>query len=58
VLDVEQDEYLPTTMSAGFNIIIHDPFDQVFPSSVGYTVAPGTSTSFAVSVVSRIQILE
>lgn len=48
----DQLEYQPWTNSAGAKVVIHSNNEGPFPTSFGYTAAPGLVTSYAMKLVS------
>jgi len=52
----EQD-YLAITQTAGYKIVVHAQDVTILPDSDGITVSPGTSSSIAISTVSRKRFL-
>ncbi|XP_059177452.1 amiloride-sensitive sodium channel subunit gamma-like [Physella acuta] len=47
-LDIEQDEYLPITESAGIKVLLHSGSEIVFPDNSGILAAPGFVTSIGI----------
>ncbi|XP_059145901.1 amiloride-sensitive sodium channel subunit alpha-like [Physella acuta] len=47
-LDIEQDEYLPMTESAGIKVLLHSGSEIVFPDNSGILAAPGFVTSIGI----------
>ncbi|XP_059177457.1 degenerin deg-1-like [Physella acuta] len=48
-LDIEQDEYLPITESAGIKVLLHSGSEIVFPDNSGILAAPGFVTSIGIT---------
>ncbi len=52
LLQGSQRDYMCTSQTAGFKIIIHDPNEKPFPDAAGYYIGPGTSSNIALKKVS------
>ncbi|CAI5448011.1 unnamed protein product [Caenorhabditis angaria] len=46
LLDVHQDDYMPTTESAGVRIVVHEQNKEPFPDTFGYSAPTGFVSSF------------
>lgn len=57
VLKTPQSDYLCSTESAGFIIVLKDNNQTAFPDIEGYKVAPGTDSYIAVTKVEENGIL-
>ena len=53
LLQASQDDYVCTSLSAGFKIVIHDAAQKPFPDAGGFIVAPGTATDIAMHKVKK-----
>ncbi|KAK7503195.1 hypothetical protein BaRGS_00005460, partial [Batillaria attramentaria] len=53
VLDTQSEEYLGTSDTLGFKIVVHEQNDMPFPGDEGVVVAPGTATYIAISLENR-----
>uniref|UniRef100_A0A915HPJ6 Uncharacterized protein n=1 Tax=Romanomermis culicivorax TaxID=13658 RepID=A0A915HPJ6_ROMCU len=53
VLNVSQDTYLETSLSAGFRFSVNDPDDEILPDSDGRILSPG----FSIDVVLQHRIM-
>ncbi|MCP3666123.1 MAG: hypothetical protein GY696_27090 [Gammaproteobacteria bacterium] len=51
LLQVSQKDYLCTSQTAGFRIVIHNSTEHPFPDSAGYLISPGTYTNIALTQV-------
>jgi hypothetical protein len=58
MLKIDQSQYAMWTNVAGMFIFLHDKSEIVYPESVKYTVAPGTSTTLVIARVSRTKAVE
>ncbi|MCP3661328.1 MAG: amiloride-sensitive sodium channel family protein [Gammaproteobacteria bacterium] len=54
-LQSSQYEYIGTSQTAGYKILIHDATEHPFADNQGYAIAPGTSTDISISKVRRIK---
>lgn len=50
-LNVQQEDYIPLTSTAGFKVIIHNFYEPPFPEDTGILVRPGDVTSIALKKV-------
>uniref|UniRef100_A0A7I4YLX0 Amiloride-sensitive sodium channel n=2 Tax=Haemonchus contortus TaxID=6289 RepID=A0A7I4YLX0_HAECO len=46
LLDVHQDDYMPTTEAAGVRIVVHEQDQEPFPDTFGYSAPTGFVSSF------------
>ncbi|CAB3406765.1 unnamed protein product [Caenorhabditis bovis] len=46
LLDVHQNDYLPTTEAAGVRIVVHEQDQEPFPDTFGYSAPTGSVSSF------------
>lgn len=51
LLNAHQYEYISTSDSSGFRIIIHNPNETIYPDAMGFYVAPGFKTSASFKAV-------
>ncbi len=52
LLQGSQDDYICTSQTAGFRVLIHNATEYPFPDAAGYYIEPGTSNDIAISQVS------
>ncbi|RCN31203.1 degenerin [Ancylostoma caninum] len=53
LLDVHQDDYMPTTEAAGVRIVVHEQDQEPFPDTFGYSAPTGFVSSFGLKTRSR-----
>ena len=51
LLDVHQDDYLPTTEAAGVRLVVHEQDQEPFPDTFGYSAPTGFISSFGLKTV-------
>lgn len=55
LLDVHQDDYMPTTEAAGVRLVVHEQDQEPFPDTFGYSAPTGFVSSFGLKTVSRFE---
>ncbi|PAV87514.1 hypothetical protein WR25_07188 [Diploscapter pachys] len=57
LLDVHQDDYMPTTEAAGVRLVIHEQDQEPFPDTFGYSAPTGFISSFGLKtkVLKRLE---
>ncbi len=53
LLQGNQKDYMCTTQTAGFKILIHNATERPFVDTQGYMIAPGTSSMISIKQVYR-----
>ena len=51
LLQTSQKDYLCTSQTAGFRVLIHNYTEYPFPDALGYNISPGTVTGIALMQV-------
>ena len=54
LLQGSQSDYMCTSQTAGFKVIIHNATEHPFPDTSGYLIAPGTSSNLAIKQVCNV----